>query len=632
MCVSWSQLFAQGPVITPLRSNDHIKDYNKAHPFNIWNSGSTSLGITDTLELPFFEDFTGTIVYPDFGKFIDNHVYINNTFPISPPSYGVATLDNLDNKGNPYNALNEDASSVSDYFTSQPINLKDFKIGTNRQDYLLKDSVFFSFFYQAGGNGDSPEKVDSLVLQFKDSSERWNTVWAARGGITDTFMQIIVGLDSNHYLFKGFQFRFYNYSRNTGNMNHWNIDFIRMAQNRNSQDLEIKELAINRTTNSLLKNYGLMPYAQFTTNYSNELGPNISLTYRNNGVNIVNTALQYEAFNQYNTRIGFEPFSSNNRNIISGTDSTENFSIFKLDTLSSKEPSIKIRYSIQPQSNDNVAINYSSISNNNIWEKTYHFPNYFAYDDGTPEAGMGLEYGGLPSGEGYVANKFTGNKQDSIWGVNIHLTQILADVSSIPFEIFLWQDLTSTSEYHMRDDKVIYSQTVNYLIPDTINGTYYIPFDTAQLLEPGDFYIGWRQNSKYYFNVGYDKNYKVDHPTSSGTNIYYNLLGYWRDANLEGAIMMHPIVGDYAGLRVGIDDIENKAAIVYPNPSKDIITIKLEEGRVGKVEIYSAMGQMVLEAQTEQISIAHLPQGNYYLKIWDYSGNYFYTNSLIKAN
>ena len=44
------------------------------------------------------------------------------------------------------------------------------------------------------------------------------------------------------------------------------------------------------------------------------------------------------------------------------------------------------------------------------------------------------------------------------------------------------------------------------------------------------------------------------------------------------------------------------------------------------------MGKMVLESQLEQISISHLPQGNYYLKIWDYSGNDFYTNSLIKNN
>jgi len=627
-----AQLNAQGLVLTPLKSNDKIKDYNKAYPFNVWNSNITAIGVTDTIDLPFFEDFTGTEVYPDFSLFIDNTVYINNTFPISPPSYGVATFDNLDNQGNPYQSLNQKASSISDYLTSQPINMKDFKIGASRQDYKLSDSIFFSFFYQEGGNGDSPEKVDSLVLQFKDSSQRWNTVWATKGGLSDTFSQIIIGFDSNHYLFEGFQFRFYNYSKNTGNLNHWHIDFIRMAQGRNAKDLSINEVAINQTTNSLLRNYGNMPYDHFFANYTNELGPNINLTYRNNGTSTVNTALQYEAFNMFNKRIGFEPFSSNNRNIVRESDSTESFPMIKLDTLSGKEPSVRIKFSIQPQSNDNVAINYSSTTNNNIWEKTYKFPNYFAYDDGSPEAGMGLEYGGLPSGDGYVANKFTANKQDSIWGVHIHLTQILEDVSSIPFEIFLWQDLTSTSKTNMLDDIVIYSQEVSYLKPDTINGTYYIAFDTAQLLDPGDFYIGWKQNSKYYFNVGYDKNYKVDHPNSTSTNIYYNLLGYWREANLDGAIMMHPVVGDFADLRVGMEELEVKQAIVYPNPTRDIITIKLEEERVGKVEIYSTLGIKVLEADTAKINIQHLPQGNYYLKIWDFSGNHFYTNSLIKIN
>lgn len=627
-----AQLNAQGLKLTPLRSNAIIKQFIKDHPHHVWVDRSSMVGITDTLDLPFFEDFTGTEVFPDFTKFIDNAVYVNNTFPISPPSYGVATFDNLNRQGNPYSVLNEDNSSISDYLTSQPINLKNYVLGMNTVDYLLSDSIFFSFYYQKGGNGDAPEAIDSLVLQFKDSSQRWNTVWAQEGGGTSEFKQVIIGLDSNHYLFEDFQFRFYNYSKNTGNLNHWNVDFIQMSQDRSSTDTGIREVAIIQTSSSLLKHYGRMPYDHFLANYANEIAPNFELTYRNSGVNIVNTALQYEGFDQFGTLISKSPFTSNNRNINPKENNTEPFSTFGLDTFSGKEPFVRMKYSIQPLSNDFTAINYNASTDNNTMERTYLFPNYFTYDDGSPEAGMGLEYGGLPSGEGYVAAKFTANKEDSIWGVNVHLTQILKDVSSIPFDIVLWKKLTATTENHMRDDEIIYSQNVTYLKPDTINGNYFIQFDTAQFLEPGDFYIGWKQNSKYYFNVGYDKNYRYENTDQVNPNLFFNLLGYWRPANLKGAIMMHPVVGNFENLRVGINETEIKEVKIYPNPATSYIQIEVAETPLGKIEFYSSLGIKVLEANTSKIDIQTLPQGHYFLKIWDYSGNELFTKSFIKTN
>lgn len=630
--LGFTQLKAQGLKVTSLKSNAIIKQYLADNPQNVWSDNATLIGITDTLDLPFFEDFTGSIVFPDFTKFIDNAVYVNNTFPISPPSYGVATFDNLNRQGNPYSILNEDNSSISDYLTSQPINLKNYLLGATLTNYTLADSIFFSFQYQKGGNGDAPEAIDSLVLQFKDSSQNWNTVWSTAGGGISSFKSVIVGLDSNHYLFEDFQFRFYNYSKNTGNLNHWHVDFIQMSQDRNSSDTAISEVAIIDVSSSLLKRYGKMPYDQFLANYANEIAPNFELTYRNSAQNIVNTALQFEAFNQYNTAIKSSPFSANNRNINPRENNTEPFTMFDLDTFSGKEPSVTIKYSIQPQSNDNTASEYKATTDNNVMERTYYFPNYFSYDDGSPEAGMGLEYGGLPSGEGYVASKFTANKEDSIWGVNIHLTQILKDVSSIPFEIVLWKKLTSSSETHMRDDEIIYSQSVTYLKPDTINGNYYIAFDTAQFLEPGDFYIGWKQNSKYYFNVGYDKNYKFENTDQVNPNLFYNILGYWRPANLKGAIMMHPVVGDFERLRVGMDEIETQEAVVYPNPAKEFITVVLPSSKVSKVEIYSAMGRKVLEANSGEIQIGHLTQGSYFLKIWSDLENKMYTKTFIKTH
>ena len=58
-----------------------------------------SLKVYDTLNLPFFDDFSKPTVYPDQSKWLDNFVFINNTYSNQQKTAGVATFDALDNTG-----------------------------------------------------------------------------------------------------------------------------------------------------------------------------------------------------------------------------------------------------------------------------------------------------------------------------------------------------------------------------------------------------------------------------------------------------------------------------------------------------------------------------------------------------
>ena len=60
---------------------------------------------TTTLTLPFFEDFTGYSASPDSFKWQDAEVYINNTMGVMPVSRGVATFDDLNARGIPYDSF-----------------------------------------------------------------------------------------------------------------------------------------------------------------------------------------------------------------------------------------------------------------------------------------------------------------------------------------------------------------------------------------------------------------------------------------------------------------------------------------------------------------------------------------------
>ncbi|HRR93974.1 MAG TPA: hypothetical protein P5348_08300, partial [Bacteroidales bacterium] len=118
---------------------------------NIYLSGAKSAeqakGIAaDTLELPFFDDFSTGQPYPDPLKWLDDYVFINNTYSVRQITKGVATFDALDNTGRLY----ETASSFvteADRLTSVPVNLQ----------YLPEDNIYLSFFYEAAGIGDMPE-------------------------------------------------------------------------------------------------------------------------------------------------------------------------------------------------------------------------------------------------------------------------------------------------------------------------------------------------------------------------------------------------------------------------------------------------------------------------------------------
>ena len=93
----------------------------------------------DTIDLPFFDDFSKDNIYPDAGLWLDSNVFINRDYPIAPPTLGVATFDGVSKSGCPYDTTltNSGASLPADTLTSKPINL------------FLSDSVYLTFFWQA---------------------------------------------------------------------------------------------------------------------------------------------------------------------------------------------------------------------------------------------------------------------------------------------------------------------------------------------------------------------------------------------------------------------------------------------------------------------------------------------------
>ncbi|MDB5282918.1 MAG: hypothetical protein JWO06_1993, partial [Bacteroidota bacterium] len=208
----------------------------------------------------------------------DNFAYINNTYPINPPTIGVATLDGLNEFGEPYNS-NANSYGTADYLTSNPIDLSTTSPA---------DSVYLSFFFEPQGLGDYPDLVDSLIVEFKDNSGAWRIVWSDTGNldpfaVPDTFRQVMIKVDTltipYSYYFNTFQFRFRNKASLYGNNNHWHIDYVKMDKNRSFSDTVIHDMAFVYPFPSILKNYTQLPAVQF--NNPDDLVDTIYLTVHN---------------------------------------------------------------------------------------------------------------------------------------------------------------------------------------------------------------------------------------------------------------------------------------------------------------------------------------------------------------
>ena len=72
---------------------------------------------------------------------------------------------------------------------------------------------------------------------------------------------------------------------------------------------------------------------------------------------------------------------------------------------------------------------------------------------------------------------------------------------------------------------------------DIVNGfyTYKIP---GGVMVNGIFYVGWKQRSETFLNAGFDVN------TPNAGKQFYWLNGEWQQSQVNGSIMIRPVVGD----------------------------------------------------------------------------------------
>lgn len=571
--------------------------------------------VDDTLIVPFIDDFSYQTKYPDENRWMGRQVYINNTLPANQKSYGVASFDGLNEFGNPYGIAtggNPITDGGADTLTSRPIDLSPFG---------LNDSLYVQFLYEAGGLGDDPDDIDSLVLEFRQADSAWVKVWGVSGDIDSTnneqFYREAVLIDNSLYYYKGFQFRFRNRATIIGANDHWHLDYVQLQDTVLTFDFT-SDVAVKNEPTSILSRYTMMPWDHFQGFEATDTTSDITFCFNNNYQSILSSFFGYTTTIESNTipetQIFNRPATAGNFNFNGESDTcftlTSSNIVSNIPVINDDSVVLRTSVTINKQTQDIT-------TENDTITHTTEFYNLFAYDDGSAERGYGVAGGGTSTKR--FAYRFVLNHPDTLRAVLFHFTRINSNPANELFSLFVWKkvDLNNTQSPEAYDT-IYYEDFRRPLYVDSINGfaTFKIP---ASFVED-TFYVGWQQIGEKSIEVGLDIN------NNATNNMFYFANNTWYPSTLFGAPMIRPLVGDSVLIIDSSTDVEEitptksvSSVTVFPNPATNRLFIDMKGQYHGDVEtrVYSLSGQLLKRTHytTGGIDISDLSPSMYIIQV-----------------
>lgn len=570
--------------------------YSSSNPAYWMLSG---LKLVKRIQLPFFDDFSGERISVSKLRWQDNFVFVNNDFPVNHPSVNVATFDGLNAFGNPYSSF--PLKGICDRLTTHSISLRGLQ---------LQDSVLLSFYFQYEPQGTTNQVYpdDSLIVEFKSSafskdSFELITMISANDTFLNTFTYFEYMITNPKFFHEDFQIRFKNKGSMSGNLSHWHVDYIRFNKGRLRND-PVKDMSLTNTPRLYLGEYTSMPWYQYIKNPS-------KYGFLSDKLRIVNHDNQAYAVDYFRNVVKpegdtLDRFNNILPTILPFSDSVITISKpFNFQTAVQADSLVfqtQYRLKISGNQNDNV-------TTNDTFTSPTIFSNYYAYDDGTAEGGYGVR---LKSNVG--ANlKYKLEEPDSVVGVYIFFNQSEQNVSTQRFQLKLWKSISPLGQPATQDIP-IYTQDVSKpTYTNTING-----FTSYRFVEPipvqDSFYIGWEQTNAFVLNVGLDKNYRF----GVNPNMAYKMDGRWYASEIEGALMIRPIMSKFLGSATFLSEPNKSEPMVfnlYPNPAEDYFEVDLPNIQDYKIELLNLHGSRLrlLDVSSDRINIQGVETGFYFV-------------------
>jgi len=627
-------------VTLPAFGQLHLMPIQKSIPVS---SNGRFMGIqvdTMPINLPFWEDFSGSTGSPDSARWINSgNVLVNSTLGIGPPSLNVATLDGFDAFGQPYDVRAE-APGFTDSLVSRFIDL-------TQVPAFKRNTVFISFFWQIEGRGELPDSEDFFRLQFKDNEGQWIDKFIMSGGdmtLSDIFQQEIIAIDSARYYHPEFQFRFQSFGNLQGSFDSWNIDYILLTANRSDNDFFHFDRAITAQPSPVFEPYTSIPLRHFVSDPESYLTTpstrivNLDALIERQPISFSSFLFnqetgdlidQMDAFNNLTFTLQGGPtnesLNGQERRIIISSPIDANALTTTVENILNNQDADTAALHLQTKfilhsgdgnlidsiftnsENQMDTVFFEDVdlkANDTVYNKTV-LKDFYAYDDGTAEFAVGVNQNG-----GQIAYRYILEQPDILTHIDINFPRI-ATSTTPTIRVFVRKKLSDSPEDILHMDST-------FSIPEQTGNNNLNSFNTYPLpnLAVGDtIFIGYEQVSDNRLGIGFDKN------TSSFENVFFNVSGAWeQDNTLEGSLMMRPrfekriVTGINDEKKITAPDPPEENLVIFPNPSNGVFLLK---GAFDKIEVYDILGQrMILLIDGERIDLSDKPDGIYIAHIY----------------
>lgn len=533
----------------------------------------------------------------------DDDAYINGTYPVDPPTIGVASLDGLARNGFPYSPESPNLNGIADRLTSVPINL----------EYSASDSIYLSFLYQTRGlSGDGElQEEDSLRLEFyAPDDDAWQVVWSTPYVPLAPFKNVLVPVTQGEYLKKGFRMRFSNKATLGGAVDFWHIDYVRLGRFRAYQDTIIQDVSWTYPANTLLAPYTSVPFNKFNEDPAHYMATTVDLTQKN--IYNVSAFITWEYFAD-STCNGTVAHRGDYDSNISGNANTSFTTAHPIN--SGAHPFIYDLEGCADAAFFDVSFHTNAspdaMKYNDTTAFTQELSNYYSYDDGSAESGYWLNYTG-----GQIAYRFDTQGQDSLRAVRMYFDPIFSygDVPNDPrdgnFLLTVWSNLNNEPIF----------QNVSFSTPDyhLWGPNHFVEYDLDQTIAvAGSFYVGWTQTNAIKMNLGLDKN------RVNNSRMFYNVGNGWVQSGVQGSWMIRPVMVSEVDPFAGLEEHNTPGALtLFPNPTSTELHVAVTGARPGMIEILDMTGRVAQQAQWNEgtVCIGVLSPGVYLLRALDADG------------
>lgn len=564
-----------------------------------------------SIDLPFMDDFgysnDGEIL-PDPLLWQDQSVYINDHFAFAPPSLGVATFDGTDVLGNAYGQ-----EGSADTLTSCFINLSDNNAG---------DSIYLTFYLQAGGYGYPPNNNEPFILEMKNNQGTWLEIdRISTDRIVDWYTGFAYNINEFQYFHESFQFRFRNINPGVGVSNIWNLDYVRVIQGAFlSEVLDVNDLAWAHAPYSFLKNYTAIPLKHLLPNLEDEINDSFQLDVFNHKADVeeINNGRfdLIDSENGIDIRMNGELFEDAiTRNVPSRAIYTVHSKILDIDfsnivqaISSTYNANDRTKLSLSFDLNEPDQEGLNSILENDKATTVQDLTDYFAYDDGSAELRINVPLGAA------IATQFTMQANDRLKGVILGFPDLFSSPEGLNFDLEIRENSINGNLLYERSRLNISDMERLARFP----GYFFYEFEEADPsidVDAGRAIFVIVKSDQEPLAMGFDLqfdrlNNSFIKPRGSDWTGMENIIGI-----VPGAVQIRLVNDDFI---VSNDEKISSSILVYPNPAQN--TIQLYSGSPYKTyKILNSQGTVVKEGINinNQIDISKLNSGSFTLILID---------------